>query len=233
MNLFYTQNIQGNMAHFDEEEARHLFVLRKKSGDKLWFTDGNGTRYEGNITLIEKRQCSVIIEKRIENHNALPYQLHVAIAPTKNMDRLEWFLEKATEIGLTELTLLACQNSERDRVRIDRLTGITLSAMKQSLQSYLPKINPLTPCLDFIAKHQNQQKLIAYCNDESLPHIASVISAKTNTTIMIGPEGDFSEKEIAYAKNTDYQGISLGINRLRTETAGLFVTSIAAAKNTI
>ncbi len=231
MNLFYTTNIQENIAIFDDEEARHLSVLRKKVGDKLSLTDGKGTLYEGRISMIDKRNCIVSIDNQQVEYRKLPYQLHIAIAPTKNMDRLEWFLEKATEIGITEITPLLCQNSERDKIRLDRLEGILLSAMKQSLQCHLPKLNPLTKFNDFMLLSQNvdSQKLIAYCNDETLPHLAKAILPKGNYTLAIGPEGDFSDKEIHLAKSADFQGISLGTNRLRTETAGVFAVSIVAA----
>jgi 16S rRNA (uracil1498-N3)-methyltransferase len=230
MNLFYATNIQGNIAIFEEEEARHLSVLRKKIGDTLFFTDGKGTFYEGVVANIDKRNCSVSIVNQQVEYRKLPYYLHIAIAPTKNMDRLEWFLEKATEIGISEITLLLCQNSERDKARLDRLEGILLSAMKQSLQCTLPKLNPLTKFNDFIAlaSASESQKMIAYCNDEQLPHLSATLSQQKHYTIVIGPEGDFSEKEVQTAKNADFQGISLGVNRLRTETAGLFAVSLVA-----
>ncbi len=231
MNLFYTTKIQGNIAIFEEEEARHLSVLRKRTGDALHFTDGKGNLYQGAIATIDKRNCSATIISVQENYRQLPYQLHLAIAPTKNMDRLEWCLEKATELGISEVTLLLCQNSERDKVRLDRLEGILLSAMKQSLQCFLPKLNPLTKFNDFISslQHSDSQKLIAYCNDETLPHLSSTLSENKHYTIVIGPEGDFSDKEVQCAKQNDFQGISLGINRLRTETAGVFAVSVVAA----
>jgi 16S rRNA (uracil1498-N3)-methyltransferase len=231
LNLFYTTNIQGNIAIFEEEEARHLSVLRKKAGEILHFTDGKGTLYKGALATIDKRTCSATIVSQKDNYRALPYYLHLAIAPTKNMDRLEWCLEKATELGISEVTLLLCQNSERDKVRLDRLEGILLSAMKQSLQCFLPKLNPLTKFNDFISLAQNSdtQKLIAYCNDETLPHLSSTLSENKHYTIVIGPEGDFSDKEVHTAKQNNFQGISLGINRLRTETAGVFAVSIVAA----
>ena len=233
MNLFYTTNIQGNIAIFDEEEARHLSVLRKKVGDALTFTDGKGTLYHGKISAIDKRICTLNIEDQEIEYKKSSYYLHLAIAPTKNIDRLEWFLEKATELGVSEITPILCQNSERDKIRLDRLEGVVLSAMKQSLQCYLPKLNPLTKFSDFI-KNSTQteaQRLIAYCNDEKLSHLSEVISPKSSYIIAIGPEGDFSEKEVLFAKNADFQGISLGKNRLRTETAGVFAVSILASKS--
>lgn len=233
MNLFHTNLIQGEIAIFEQEETRHLTVLRKQIGDKLNFTDGKGSFFEGYITTIDKRTSSVAITNEIKNYGQLPYHLHLAIAPTKNIDRIEWLLEKATEIGISEITPLLCQNNERDKIRLDRLEGILLSAMKQSLQCFLPKLNPLTKFNDFIKNNQKaiSQNFIAYCNDESLSHF-SYLDLKTESPILvaIGPEGDFSKNEINLALQSDFQGISLGNNRLRTETAGLFVTSIVASK---
>jgi 16S rRNA (uracil1498-N3)-methyltransferase len=233
MNLFHTTQIQGKIAIFEQEETRHLTVLRKQIGDYLNFTDGKGSFFEGKITAIDKRNCFVEISKVIEQYQPLPYSLHLGIAPTKNIDRLEWLLEKATEIGISEITPLLCQNSERDKIRLDRLEGILLSAMKQSLQCYLPKLNPLTKFADFIkntALITDTQRFIAYCNQEHLAHFTTLrLQPSVPIVITIGPEGDFSEKEIKLALNAGFQGISLGKNRLRTETAGLFVTSWVAA----
>lgn len=231
MNLFYSKNISSNAVHFDEEEVRHLNVLRKKIGDTLHITDGDGNYYETQIAYIDKRNCSANILKSTANANPLPYQLHLAIAPTKNIDRLEWCLEKATEIGISTITPLLCQNSERQNIRLDRLNGILLSAMKQSLQYQLPCLNPLTKFQDFIKQNEagGAQKFIAYCNDEQLPHLSQITLEKKEIIVAIGPEGDFSEEEVSLAKKADFQGISLGKNRLRTETAGLFAVSIISS----
>lgn len=233
MNLFYTNQIQGEIAIFDQEETRHLMVLRKKPGDKLNFTDGKGSLFEGQITSIDKKTCFVSITEESKSYNKLPYYFHLAIAPTKNIDRIEWLFEKATEIGISEITPLCCQNSERDKVRLDRLEGILLSAMKQSLQCFLPKLNPLVKFSDLIKSSQisDNQRFIAYCNDDKLIDFSKIELEKSKPIlILIGPEGDFSDKEISLAKQNNFQGISLGSNRLRTETAGLFVTSVIASK---
>lgn len=154
-------------------------------------------------------------------------KLHIAIAPTKNMDRIEWFLEKATEMGITEITFLLCQNSERDKIRLDRLEKIVESAMKQSLQATLPKLNELIKFDTFIKQNfsfdEKNKGYIAYCNDEQLPFYP--IEKNENHLVLIGPEGDFSQKEVENAKKANFQGISLGQNRLRTETAGILVAS--------
>ncbi len=226
MNLFFTQEIQNNIAKFEEEEARHLIVLRKKIGDTIHFTDGKGVFYDGKIIEINKKNILLTIDnQRIEVEKN--QKLHIAIAPTKNIDRIEWFLEKSTEMGISELTFLLCQNSERDKIRLDRLEKIVESAMKQSLQATLPKINDLIKFDAFIKQNfsfdEKNKGYIAYCNDEQLPFYP--IGKGVNQLVLIGPEGDFSQKEVESAKKANFQGISLGTNRLRTETAGLLVAS--------
>ena len=232
MNLFFTQDITNGLAKFDEEESRHLIVMRKKIGDVVHFTDGKGVFYEGKIAEITKKNIFLSIEnQRVEAKNTENY-LHIAIAPTKNIDRIEWFLEKSTELGINEVTFLLCQNSERERIRLDRLEKIVESAMKQSLQATLPKLNDLTKFNDFIKQKnvfdEKNQGFIAYCNVENLIAYPSVTAQKQ--TILIGPEGDFSQKEVALALQSGYQGISLGKNRLRTETAGLYVSTVFYAE---
>ncbi len=226
MQLFYTQNIKENMAIFIEEEARHIQVLRKKEGDILHFIDGVGGLYEGEIMEVHKKQCVLSIIKHTPSYNQRKVRLHIAIAPTKNINRLEWFLEKATEIGIDEITPILCDRSERKRIRIDRLEKILLSAAKQSLKAYLPKLNELTDYQNFIKKENDTLKYIAYCNDDNLNHLKKEYSPPQNVTILIGPEGDFSQKEIQLALENNYKGISLGDSRLRTETAGIVACHI-------
>jgi len=226
MQLFYTQNIKDNMAIFTEEEARHIKVLRKKTGDVLHFIDGVGGWYKGEIMEVHKKQCVLSILEHSPSYNQRKVHLHIAIAPTKNINRLEWFLEKATEIGIDEITPILCDRSERKKIRNDRLEKILLSAAKQSLKAYLPKLNELTDYQDFIKKENDSLKYIAYCNDDNLNHLKKEYSSPQNVTILIGPEGDFSEKEIQFALENNYQGISLGDSRLRTETAGIVACHI-------
>lgn len=226
MQLFYTQNIDGNLAIFEEEEARHIKVLRKVVGDVLHFVDGKGGMYKGEIIEVHKKQCTLSILEHTPSYNQRKTKLHIAIAPTKNIARLEWFLEKATEIGIDEITPILCDRSERKKIRTDRLGKITLSAMKQSIKSYLPKLNELTHFNDFIKMENEQLKYIAYCNDDALIHLNKEYSLSENVTIMIGPEGDFSQKEISLALENGYKGVSLGESRLRTETAGIVACHI-------
>ena len=221
MQLFYTNNINDNIAVFTEEEARHVQVLRKKVGDVLHFVDGVGGMYEGEIIDVSKKQCTLSILQHTPAYNQRNVRLHIGIAPTKNINRLEWFLEKATEIGIDEITPLLCDRSERKKIRVDRLNKILLSAMKQSVKAFLPKLNELTDYQSFIKNDNEDEKFIAYCNDDDLKHLKEEYSTSRNVTILIGPEGDFSQKEIELALQNDYRGVSLGKSRLRTETAGV------------
>ncbi|MDG2418316.1 MAG: 16S rRNA (uracil(1498)-N(3))-methyltransferase [Saprospiraceae bacterium] len=221
MQLFFTKNIKGNIATFETEEARHIQVLRKNVGDVLQFVDGEGGMYKGEIIELHKKQCLLSILEHIHLYNERKVKLHIGIAPTKNIARLEWFLEKATEIGIEEITPILCDRSERKRIRTDRLEKITMSAMKQSLKAFLPKLNELTNYQDFIKKRNDDIKYIAYCNDNALSHLKKEYSGAKNVTILIGPEGDFSPKEVKLALENSFQGISLGTSRLRTETAGI------------
>jgi len=237
MNLFFTQNINGNLAELDAEEARHLKVMRKQSGDQLYFVDGKGGFYHGEIVDLGKKGCSVSILEHTPTYNKRKSYLHIAIAPTKNIARFEWFLEKATEIGIDEITPILCKHSERKNIRIDRLNKIVVSAMKQSVKAYLPKLNDLT-AFDIFFKNLSahkaekkknefkEQKIIAYCNDENLKHLKEIKKPTLPTTILIGPEGDFSTKEIQFAKDQGFQGVSLGESRLRTETAGVVACTL-------
>ncbi len=227
MQLFYTTNIQDNLTSLDEIEARHCVqVLRKKVGDQLDLVDGKGSFYKGEIIETGKKSCLVKILEKREVENKRPY-LQMAIAPTKNIDRLEWFLEKATEIGVDEIIPLLCARSERKRIREDRLEKILLSAMKQSLKARLPKLRSLIKFNDFIKEeHTVDQKFIAYCNDDQLKHLKTNSRKGNSGLILIGPEGDFNEAEIDLAKANGFTGISLGKSRLRTETAGVVACTV-------
>jgi len=224
MNLFFTDNIEKDIAILPDDEARHCTQsLRKKVGDIIHFVDGKGGFYTGEIIEAHRKRCSARITENQQNYAQPDIHLHIAIAPTKNINRLEWFLEKATEIGIAEVTPILCQHSERKKVRIDRLQKIMLTAMKQSLKAYLPQLNELTNFKDFI-RTQNSTKsrtFIAHCNEGEKPHLKNICEAKQDTLILIGPEGDFSPQEVALALQYQYEAVSLGKSRLRTETAGL------------
>lgn len=225
MQLFYATNISGEYATFDEVEARHCVqVLRKKVGETIHFVNGKGGWFEGVIDETGKKKLVVKITGRKELPPPSPVQLHVAIAPTKNIDRIEWFLEKATEVGVTSFNPIICERSERRRIRPERLEKILLSAMKQSLKAHLPELNEMIGFQDFIKKHATQsegQRFIAHCQKDDLPLLKNNCEPRKDVIILIGPEGDFSPDEIELAKANGFIEISLGKSRLRTETAGL------------
>jgi 16S rRNA (uracil1498-N3)-methyltransferase len=224
MQLFFSKNIKNGIAQLDEVEARHAVqVLRKKVGDAMQLTDGEGHLYEGTIIEIGKKNCLIGINSTIEAYNEQPFKLHIAIAPTKNIDRFEWFLEKATEIGITEITPLICKRSEREVIKWDRLNGVLLSAMKQSLKAYLPKLNEAVDFQKFIKNDFSEsQNFIGHCIEGSEKQLLSRSYQKGgNCVILIGPEGDFTEGEVATALSKNFKAVSLGDSRLRTETAGV------------
>jgi len=230
MNLFYTTKIEGDYAHLTEEEARHVVqVLRKREGDILHFTDGNGGMYTGRIDETGKKKCVLKIEKRENEVGKRNFHLHVAIAPTKNINRYEWFLEKATEMGIEEITPIFCAHSERTRVRIDRLEKVLASAMKQSLQAYLPKLNEPVKFSQFIKKQATKQKFIAHCEEDfDKNQLSDRLEKEEDILLLIGPEGDFSTQEIKAAKEVGFVPVALGNTRLRTETAGIFGVAACA-----
>ncbi|MBL4863036.1 MAG: 16S rRNA (uracil(1498)-N(3))-methyltransferase [Crocinitomicaceae bacterium] len=221
MRLFYDPTIHPNSkSHIlSEDESKHIIrVLRMKQGDQIGVLDGNGGSYTCEIVNDNPKKCGLQIIEEIRDPRQ-NQDIHIAIGPTKQMERLEWFIEKATEIGLTELTLISCTNSERSKIKIDRLMKKAVSAMKQSHRTFLPKINELTNISTFIKDHPNG--LIAHCYDEDRHAMEDVFNAK-NCPILIGPEGDFTKEEIEFALLNGYKTITLGKNRLRTETAALY-----------
>ncbi len=234
MQLFHIPDVQGELAFLKEEEAHHcLQVLRHKVGDKLHFTDGQGTMYEGVLVEATKKNGILRIEKR-QLHTPKNYHLHVAIAPTKQIERFEWFVEKATEIGIHEITPIYCHHSERKQLRTDRLEKVVLSAVKQSLQAYLPKLHEPMSFTELLqsTKQSTAQKMMGYCAD-GVPriHLKNKYIVGQNAIILIGPEGDFSEKEVHAALQHGFSAITLGENRLRTETAGIVACGVVALMN--
>jgi len=227
MNLFYTQRINDTWAFLEEEESKHLMqVLRKKVGDVVHLIDGKGGRYKGELFECTKRQCTVKISEKAQDPPPA-FHLHLGIAPTKNMNRIEWLLEKSVEMGISEISLLQCFHSERRKVRMDRLERIVLSATKQSLKSYLPKINPLLDLKTFVDKpFGDNQKFIAYIDDSIKGHLKDNYIPGKDVIILIGPEGGFSPDEALLASKKGYEQVSLGPSRLRTETAGLVAVNI-------
>ena len=240
MHLFYTPDILtipslantvGEGLHYtlNEEESKHsIRVLRLTIGTKLILIDGRGGWYEAEITDDNPKRCSVTITKIVTEFGKRNFHLHIAIAPTKNMDRLEWFAEKAIEIGIDEISIITCKNSERSVVKTERLNKVSVSAIKQSLKAYLPKINELVDYKKFITSTTDfsGQKFIAHCyQGETKPHLKSLYQPGNDVLILIGPEGDFSVDEVKLALSNGFKEISLGNSRLRTETAALYAST--------
>ncbi|MHB0754076.1 16S rRNA (uracil(1498)-N(3))-methyltransferase [Polaribacter sp. M15] len=225
MQLFYNSDIDTNTTQiiFNKTESRHIIkVLRKKEGDILKITNGKGFLFDAKITIASDKKCIADIICSEEKPKPWNYHLHIAIAPTKNNDRMEWFLEKATEIGIDEITPIICQNSERRVVKTERFEKIIQSAMKQSLKFTLPKLNAPIKFNEFINQNFGGKVCIAHCEDvEHKNLLKEIVNPSAQTTILIGPEGDFSLDEIKKALEKKYIPISLGESRLRTETAGL------------
>jgi 16S rRNA (uracil1498-N3)-methyltransferase len=223
MQLFYTPNIDETTQEFsfDKEESKHIIkVLRKKDSDILHVTNGLGYLFETEITLASDNKCTVKIIS-VEKAQEPKYRLHLAVAPTKMNDRYEWFLEKATEIGIHEITPIICDRSERKVINMERFEKIILSAMKQSNELYLPKLNEAISFKEFVKRQNEGLQLIAHCEETDKKSLKSVLKPNENVTLLIGPEGDFSEKEIALALENNFQPVSLGNTRLRTETAAM------------
>ncbi len=232
MHLFYTPDIDQHIYRLNERESGHCIrVLRLKYGDNINLIDGSGGFYTAKIIQDKAKACIVEVLEKEECFGKRNYSLHVAIAPTKSIDRFEWFLEKSTEIGIDEITPILCDRSERKVIRIDRLEKIITSSVKQSLTAYHPKLNILTKFTDFIQAKSDNQKFIAHCYDEDKTHLKHQLKPKGNYTIMIGPEGDFSENEIALACRGGFSPVSLGNSRYRTETAGIIACSTTAIIN--
>lgn len=220
MQLFYQPDLSENHCWLTEDESRHCVkVLRKREGEVIVVTDGNGFFYDCLITKANAQQCEFEIqEKRAETKKS--FRIHLAIAPTKNPDRLEWLIEKATELGVDEITLIDCDHSERSFIKTERLMKVAISAMKQSQKATLPVINPLQE-FSSILDHQADQKFIAYVDHSNPKHLLHEAIKEKSYLICIGPEGDFSKEELASALSKHFIKVSLGESRLRTETAGM------------
>lgn len=233
MQLFYNSDIkQGDSTFFfDKEESKHIVkVLRKKESDKIFITNGLGFLFESEIITASEKKCEVKITKETF-HEPTNFHTHIAVAPTKMNDRLEWFLEKATEIGIHEITPIICDNSERKVYKIDRAEKIIQSAMKQSLQFYLPKINEPISYSQFVKQSLDGKKFIAHCEETERKAFQNEVKPNEKITILIGPEGDFSTKEIKLALENQFIPVTLGNTRLRTETAALVACHTIAMKN--
>ena len=233
MQLFYAPEITTPLYTLPEEESGHCVrVLRLKEGDSLHITDGRGTLYRAVVEDPHPKRCTIRIVEEHHEWEKRPYRLTIAVAPTKNIDRIEWFVEKATACGIARIVPVLCDHSERKVVKSERLEKIAISAMKQSLKAYLPTIEPLTPLREVLAEPFEGTKLIAHC-EEDMERIfmGEKIQGGENVMVLIGPEGDFSREEIEAARKAEFTEISLGNSRLRTETAALAATMFTAFVN--
>ncbi len=235
MQLFYNPEITSSSQeiYFPKDESRHMVkVLRMGTGQKLTLTNGKGSFFTAEILRADPKNCraKIISETR---QQGLPYYLHLAVAPTKMNDRYEWFLEKATEIGIAEITPIICEHSERRLIKPDRFEKILQSAMKQSLKAYLPRLNPAVSFTDFIGLCNDAEglKCIAHCGETHRQSLKNVLRPKQKSTILIGPEGDFSSAEVQLALSHGYIPVALGDSRLRTETAAIVACHSVAFVN--
>ena len=221
MIIFYAPHILSNQELPEEESGHAIRVLRHQVGDEIKVVDGNGTWYDCRISVAHPKHCALeILSSTPDKH--WPYKIEMVVAPTKNLDRMEWFLEKATEMGLDRLVSIKCRFSERKELKVERLRKIAVSAMKQSLKATLPVIDEMTDIKKVIEEPFDGQKFIAHCiEDQPRQLLSHLIEPGKNVRILIGPEGDFSPEEITLAINNEYIPISLGDQRLRTETAAL------------
>ena len=223
MQLFYNPDITENYPDFSfpREESKHIIrVLRKKEGDTLNITNGKGWLFIAKIISANPNNCKAsIISKELQPKRA--YKVHLVVAPTKMNDRYEWFLEKATEIGVDTITPIICDNSERKIIKAERFKKIIQSAMKQSLQCYLPQLNDAVSFKELVNQDFEGQKFIAHCEETDRKSLKKELKANQDITILIGPEGDFSVKEITMAIENKFIPVTLGATRLRTETAAI------------
>lgn len=227
MHIFYTPELadasEKKSYPLSEEESKHCVrVLRLTVDDCVILIDGIGGLYEAKVVLAHPKKTIVEILSKKENYQKRNYYLHLAVAPTKNIERFEWFLEKATEIGIDEITPIICDRSERKDVKIDRLIRVVTSAVKQSIKAYHPRINQPIKFKNFIEEFSiPSQRFIAHCGEGEKKEIKEYPSSNPNYLILIGPEGDFTNQEITLAGNKNFSAITLGNSRLRTETAAL------------
>lgn len=225
MQIFFTPDIAVGATHYSltEEESKHAIrVLRLQVNDTLQLVDGRGGFYTARIIDAHPKKTLLVIDSAQQQFGTRNHYLHIAVAPTKNIERLEWFLEKATEIGIDEVSLVLCQRSERKEAKVERLDKIITSAVKQSIKAYHPQLNGMLPFSMLVSQYHEGQKFIAHClpGDDKVS-LASQLQLQGSCIILIGPEGDFTEKEIAEALQNGYKPITLGESRLRTETAAL------------
>lgn len=231
MILFYQPGIKEGIHFLDPGESRHCVkVLRRKAGDALNLTDGRGTFYEAIITSADSQKCEFELtgERRAPEKN---YHIHIALAPTRNIERTEWFVEKAVETGVDAVSFIRCAHAERTVVKPERLQKIAISAMKQSLRATLPEIHDIIPFTGFVGHRQEQQRFVASAGEGKSTHLMQQALRGKSYCVLIGPEGDFTSEEVRDAMDTGFQAVKLGNYRLRTETAALAATQILGLVN--
>lgn len=224
MKLFYGE-IEGNVVTINDEEQQHIVkVLRMKNGEAIHVTDGKGNLASGKL-MIEGKKAHIEVDEIKNNLPNFSPKLHIAIAPTKNIDRTEFFVEKAVEMGISEITFLQTEKTERKNINLDKIRKQAIAASKQSLRFHFPIINDVMKMQDFLKNIDPEHTFVAHCHEnleraelKNIPHFESI-------TFLIGPEGDFSEKEISFLAENNIKAVSLGSQRLRTETAGIFVAA--------
>jgi 16S rRNA (uracil1498-N3)-methyltransferase len=223
MQIFFAPDITGEVYTLDEKESKHCVrVLRMTTGSRVRLVDGKGSLYEAVLTNPDPRRCTLTITGVTREFETRNYRLHIAISPLKNYERFEWFIEKSVEIGVDEITPLICDNTEKPGIKRDRVNNLIISAMKQSLKSTLTILNEAVLFADFVKGHPAGIRMIAHCTRESSrSKIGEVCRKGDDTTILIGPEGDFSINEIKEAVGAGFIPVHLGNSRLRSETAGI------------
>ena len=233
MNLFYQPRLPEGIHYLDPDESRHCTkVLRKKQGDTLHLTDGKGFFYTAVITQPDLQRCTFEVTEK-QAAPARDFFIHIAISPTKNADRLEWFVEKSVEIGIDAITIIECDHTERMHIKLERLEKLCVSAMKQSVKATLPKLSGVVPLPEFIAQVKATGKFIAYVDPDNPLHLHQMAAPHQDYVVLIGPEGDFSKEELALGLQHGFRKASLGPSRLRTETAGLVACHTLHLLNTV
>ena len=232
MNLFYQPLIQEGITYLDSLESKHSArVLRKKSGDRIYITDGKGFLYTALITDADANRCFFEIQEKVPETQK-QHAIHIAISPTKHADRFEWFVEKVVELGIDRITLMECDRTEYTHLKLERLEKIAISAMKQSVRLTLPSITGPIKIKDVTDNPDKTSKFIAYVDPGNPNHLKNIAKPNSDYLVLIGPEGDFSEGELSLAQEKEFQRVSLGSNRLRTETAGVAACHILNLVNT-
>ncbi len=222
MQLFHYPTIEGNTFTLDKNESTHCVkVMRLSTNDIIYLTNGAGKLYKAKITKPDKKACETEILETIDVPAERDWSLHIAISPTKNIERFEWFLEKATEIGTDRIIPILCNNSERRIIKEERLKKVMIAAMKQSLKAWLPEITPFVSFENLVKEQFNGNKFIATGKEPHENHLGRLYEKSSDIIILIGPEGDFQKEEMQLAQHNGFTPVSLGRNRLRTETAGV------------